>query len=405
MEKDLSNDPMKKDNTEAYESSLEHLEDEFRRLDLLLHVQVLKQRRQQSSDSLEAFHGLVISEAEVTSMFTNHQLTEEIFSERWLDPQYQMFIERLNQLDAHIRQRTEKSREQGVSLSLSTLSRLFRLNLFEERCLVICLAPELGRYYEKVFAFLQDNVTRKKPRVDLVLNVLCPKLSDKLAARSSFAPTSSLMLYRLVQFTDDPVDHPIPLISRLLKLDDRIVDALIGSNDGDARLRHVSQLIIGSNEPDPTRLSHLPKDRLETYTREHFNQAEAFQSLVISLYGRYGSGRHALAIWLCYQLGIPLLVTDARKLLEAPLPFADMVRLVCRETVLQSAALCLKNVDCLLVDNETVRSQLQFLCDEIEALCGLTFFLWQRSWTPQALLRHSQFVELACPTPDELTRK
>src|SRR5262249_41762444 len=137
----------------------------------------------------------------------NHQLTDEIFTERDLDPKHQIFIERLNQLDAHIRQRIEKSREQGLSPSLPTLSRLFRLNVFEERCLVICLAPELGHRYEKIFAFLQDDVTRKKPSVGLVLNVLCPKLSDKLAARSSFTPTSSLMLYRLVQFTDDPVDH------------------------------------------------------------------------------------------------------------------------------------------------------------------------------------------------------
>jgi SpoVK/Ycf46/Vps4 family AAA+-type ATPase len=405
MENDLSNDQINRDSTEAYESSLEYLEDEFRRLDLLLHMQVLKQRRQQSSDSLEAFHGLVISEAEVTSMFTNRQLTDEIFTERSLDPKHQIFVERVNQLDAHIRKRTEKSRAQGISSSLSTLSRLFRLNPFEERCLVICLAPELGRHYEKVFAFLQDDVTRKKPSVDLVLNVLCPKLSDKLAARSSFTPTSSLMRYRLVQFTDDPVDHPIPLISRCLKLDDRIVDVLIGSNDVDARLHQVSQLIMVSNELDPTILSHVHKDRLETYIREHFSQPEAAQPLVFSLYGRYGSGRQALAKWVCHQLSIPLLVTDVRKLLEAPLPFADMVRLVCRETVLQSAALCLENVDCLLLDNENVQSQLQFLGNEIEALCGLTFLLGQRSWTPQALLRNSRYVELACPTPDEITRK
>ena len=122
MEKDLSNDQINRENTEAYESSLECLEDEFRRLDLLLHIQVLKQlQRQQSSDSLEAFQGLVISEAEVISMFTNHQLTDEIFTERGLDPQHQIFIERLNQLDAHIRQRTKKSRDQGISPSLPTL--------------------------------------------------------------------------------------------------------------------------------------------------------------------------------------------------------------------------------------------------------------------------------------------
>jgi hypothetical protein len=336
MQEYLRNEQIHKDNLEAYESSLEYLEDEFRRLDLLLHIQVLKQlqMQQQSSDSLKAFQGFVISEEEVISMFTNHQLTDAIFTERGLDPQHQILIERLNQLDAHIQRRINKSRDQGISLSLPTLCRLFRLNLFEERCLVICLAPEIGRPYEKVFAFLQDDVTRKKPSADLILSMLCSKLSDKLVARSSFTPTSPLMHYRLVQFTDDPVDHPIPLISRFLKLDDRIVDALIGSNDIDARLRQVSQLIMVSNEPNTGILSYMYKDRLETYIREHFSQPEAAQPLVFYLSGRYGSGRQTLAKWVCHQLGLPLLVTDVRKLLEAPLPFADMVRLVCRETVL-----------------------------------------------------------------------
>jgi hypothetical protein len=389
----------------AYENSLEHLTDEFRRLDLLLHMQVLRQRPQQSSGSLEAFQGLVISEAEVTSMFADHQLADEIFTERDVAPQHHALIERLNQLNTQIRQRVMASLDQGISLSLPTLSRLFRLTPFEEQCLVMCFAPEVGRQYEKVFAFLQDDVTRKKPSVDLVLNVLCPTLTDKLAARASFTPTSPLLYYHLVQLTDNPVDHPIPLISRFLKLDDRIVDALIGSNRVDTRLSHASQLMMVADESDPIMLPNEHQERVGIYISDYFSHLEPKQPLVFHLYGRYGSGRQALAKWVCHQLGLPLLVIDVRRLLEAPLPFIDMVRLVCRETVLQPAGLCLENIDCLLAQDDHAPSQLRTLCNEIEAFCGLTFLLGHRSWAPQSLFRNSQYIELECSTPDETRRK
>ena len=71
-------------------------------------------------------------------------------------------------------------------LSLPYLAQLFQLTAFEEHCLLVCLAPELDRKYEKLYAYLQDDVTRKKPSVDLVLKLLCETMPEKLAARLAF---------------------------------------------------------------------------------------------------------------------------------------------------------------------------------------------------------------------------
>ena len=405
MEEDLNISQLKDNGAPAYESNLEYLSDEFRRLDLRLHIHMLNQRPQPSPGPLESLQGLVISEAEVTSMFTHHQLADELFIEREVEMQHQPLVEQLNRLDAQIRQRVMASIDQGVALALPTLSRLFQLNPLEEQCLIMCLAPEIGRQYEKVFAFLQDDVTRKQPSVDLVLNVLCPTLTDKLAARSSFTPSSPLLYYHLIQLTESSTEHPVPLISRFLKLDDRIVDILIGAKQLDARLSQVCQLIASAHEPDPTLLSHEHQERLGRYIRAHFGRTESRPPLVFYLHGRYGSGRQAMANWVCHQLGLLLLITDVKKLLEAPLPFADMIRLLGREVVLQPAALCLENVDSLLGQDDQAASQLQILCNEIETFSSLTFLLGHQPWTPQALFRNSRFIAIACPTPDEATRK
>lgn len=49
--------------------------------------------------------------------------------------------------------------------------------------LLICLAPELDLRYEKLYAYLQDDVTKKRPTVELALNLLSPSWEAKVARR------------------------------------------------------------------------------------------------------------------------------------------------------------------------------------------------------------------------------
>jgi hypothetical protein len=123
-----------------------------------------------------------------------------------------------------------------------SVTQLFHLTRVEEQCLLICLAPELDRKYEKLYAYLQDDVTRKKPSADLVLKLLCQTMSERLAARVMFDPRSPLLKYRLVQMTDSSPDSPLPLLQRVLKLDDGIVSFLLGFRQMDARLEQVASV-------------------------------------------------------------------------------------------------------------------------------------------------------------------
>ena len=68
---------------------------------------------------------------------------------------------------------------------LASLQAIFGLSLFDLHVIVIGLAPELDLRYERVYAYLQDDVTRKRPSVDLVLNLLCSPFAAKLARPGS----------------------------------------------------------------------------------------------------------------------------------------------------------------------------------------------------------------------------
>lgn len=149
-----------------------------------------------------------------------------------------------------------------------------------------------------------------------------------------------------------------------------------------------------------------PEDgsRIQKLINAYFRNPESAKSLVVYPYGRYGSGRQALAHWVCQQFRLPLLLADTKKLIDGPLPFGDMARLLCREAVLQPAALCLEHFDSLLDVDDSLQPKLQTLCTELESWGGLTFLLGSQPWQPQALLKHSLFIEFACPVPDEITR-
>lgn len=91
-------------------------------------------------------------------------------------------------------------------LSLPCLSRLFSLSPLEQECLLVCLAPEIDRKYEKLYAYLNDDVTRKRPTVDLVLRLCCQSADEQLAGREIFHPQSPLIRCRLLQVQDQTGD-------------------------------------------------------------------------------------------------------------------------------------------------------------------------------------------------------
>src|SRR5439155_23256191 len=79
--------------------------------------------------------------------------------------------------------RISRSVQEGIFLALPRLSRLFTLSTFEQDAIVLCLAPEVRREYDRLFAYLQDDITRKRPSVDLVLELLCDTETQRWSGR------------------------------------------------------------------------------------------------------------------------------------------------------------------------------------------------------------------------------
>ena len=66
---------------------------------------------------------------------------------------------------------------------LHWLQHTYDLSAFDIEVVAIALAPEIDRRYERLYAYLQENVTCTLPSVDLALNLLCPSGTAKLIRR------------------------------------------------------------------------------------------------------------------------------------------------------------------------------------------------------------------------------
>ena len=377
---------------EYYTTSLQHILAELERVDLLIQAQIRIARHVHVVDS--EFQGLCISEQEIDAL-----LAQPLGMPRWATTSGPLSMAEvrpeLDYLAGEIARRKAESTRQGVALRLEELARLFHLTPFDVDTLLICLAPELDLRYERLYAYLQDDVTRKRPTVDLVLNLLCASFQDKLAARDSFSLESPLFKYYLIYLFDDTSHQNPPLLSKCLRVDERVVNYLFGSDEIDIRLQTCAMLNVPKSGLDDLFLPADVKHRLALLAEK---KEVKDNGLIFYFQGTYGVGKQTTAEALCRELGIGLLAIDGEGLLNAQaLDFKKNLRLAAREALLQGAALYFKGFDVLLADDKP--ASLEAFVLTLEDRQGLTFLAGNTTWEPMDALNNTDFVRIEFSSP------
>lgn len=185
-----------------YTTNLEHLLDEFHRLDWLLERAIQQFRLRRNQDVSTEFQGLHISDHEIDGLISDRNKQSD---QSWIETQAKAM-----KLHGEIQQRIAEAQAAGVRLRLPYLQQTFQLNQFETDLLLLALAPELDLCYQKLYAYLQDDVTRKRPSIDLALRLFCCSLEEQVKAREAFIKGSPLLEYSLLLVHEDPTDRPSP---------------------------------------------------------------------------------------------------------------------------------------------------------------------------------------------------
>ena len=280
-------------------------------------------------------------------------------------------------------QASDKGLEETLPKAVTEDSRLrwleetFGLAPFEVDVILLALAPELDLRYERLYAYLQDNVTRRRPSVDLALNLLSPSAEARLTNHTHFASEAPLIRHNLIHLHADPQHIQPPLLSHYLKLDDQIVRLLLRQESLDSRLAPFCEMVGPAVSVDELPLSADMKRALPGLMVQ---AKEARQPLRLYFQGPHGTGKRRAAEALAGAVGRPLLVMDLARALAANMEFDQLVKVLFREAWLQDAIVYLDGLDALRGDDRII--PYQRLLDALGEYAAITILAGTRPWVP-----------------------
>ncbi|WP_229403202.1 ATP-binding protein [Micromonospora okii] len=144
----------------------------------------------------------------------------------------------------------DRARAAGARVPLREVAEDFGLTPLDVEVLLIALLPDLDRRYEKLYGYLNDDVTRRRATTGLALS-LCGASPVAGPARARLADTGPLVGGGLL-LVEEPER---PFLTRALRVPDRVTAHLLGSGGVDRRLDGLVRRPTGPvGGPGPTRV-------------------------------------------------------------------------------------------------------------------------------------------------------
>ena len=233
--------------------------------------------------------------------------------------------------------------------ALTALAQEFGLEEFDCDVLLIALAVELDLKYERLFGYLQDDVTRKRPTVDLALHLLCPTAESRIARRAHFTANAPLIASGLMKLVPDPAHTEPPLLAHYLRLEESAVSHLTRQSGLDARLALFCRAVDPRLSWDDTVLDDGPREALIAFAlRARLDQ----RSMRLFFEGVRGAGQAETAEALAGEAGQALLIADLERAVECRADIEAVLPALFREARFRRAVLYMESADglprCLL---------------------------------------------------------
>jgi hypothetical protein len=275
---------------------------------------------------------------------------------------------------ARIEAEADQAETDGADLRLRRLARSFGLDGFDIELLLIALAPDLDPRFENLYAYLNNDVSRRRASTGLAFD-LCSAALGAGANRRHLSPSGPLVTGGLlfVEETDRPY------LSRPLRVPDRVASHLLGDDTVDPA---VEPLVGTSVEADVAGAGLLQRSlgqglRL-CYLRE-----------------RTGTAGQSLAATAFARAGIPSVALDLQRLDTADDP-AEIAAAAAREARLAGGGLIAGPVDVIVERGAAaVRAFAEWPCPVV--LFGTRG--WDPNWSRQVPL----LLDAPVPTLEERT--
>ena len=400
MNIDATSLPELEPTVEPYSGSTLHLQDELKKLDLLIQRQVsqFQQNIAKAQSTTLTMQQPYISDEEVDWLLRGD--SNESIDTSVLD----VLISELNK---KINERIAASMAQGISLPLVHIAQVFELSEFEYHALLICLAPELRRKYDRLYAYLQDDISRKRPSRDLILTLLCQNEEERWQLRNRLLPGDTLLDACLLDEIND-LHSPSGSsdLARFLTLDTHVLNFLLGNSELDHRLEDSASLIQSNIPLSDVFLPESIKNSFVTQVTTTLKTRGTNEACsLLHLSGPDGVGKRTLAASTCALYKQPMLEVDLSILRGQASQSAHFLRLIFRDSLLLQAPLFIKHVDILESSDEQISDINNHLNNLLQRYGWLVFASSQKPLQSRGRFQKIQFSEYELPMPDSAMRE
>jgi ATP-dependent 26S proteasome regulatory subunit len=374
------------------ELNLQYIQAELARIDALIRRQV---RRWQAAgqDVGDTFRGLYVSDGDAEALMARSLGGSWAdFTPPQADEQFGLEWQAALAAGQALRAQAEATSE---TLRLPRLVEEFSLDGLERDALLICLAPALDLRYERVYGYLQDDVTRKRPTVNLILDLLDLTGLERVQWLARFEPGGSLLRQHLLERPSE--GQGLTLLGQTLEVDASVAAWLLGRYQPRPELADCAHL----QPPDSQPATEL----VEAQTRQELQRIctvaaqEGFAPTIV-LFGADHDAQQIAGHWLSSELNRPLLQVDISGH-EPGERLTRLVTLALRDARLNGAIPWFSGWEACLVDGVAPAGVMQALRDFPEIVLISSHHVWQIGGA--ALSRPCAWIE--CAGPDYSQRR
>jgi hypothetical protein len=307
-------------------------------------------------------------------------------------------IEALNGYFLH---RLKCTKEQRGEFKVLQLMSKFSLDDFSGNCLLLAFAVQLDKKYEKLFAYMQDDITKKLPTAETAIKLFA--IPGQVVANYFSYFTSDSPLARFLIDIDAEADA---LFSIKLRLRERITNYLLGNND-DSFENGFAELFDENQELHDIHVKNFSFRMIASVTdASNMDNACKDETVIVFITGARGSGRTFYVKHAVRRINRRCLFINAKALLESRRTIEEIINEVMCESILNDGYLCFTGFEELLDEGQKKElfSFVSALMQNAAYLKGLIFITSEKNWKDTGLPHNFIKVDIDVEPTDENSR-
>src|SRR5579859_1342966 len=295
------------------------------------------------------------------------------------------------ELDAEAELRSAASAT-SLFLPLERMVSELSLTEFETEVILICAAVEFDPKYERIFAFLLDDLNRKLPCLELLTSLTASSLDERIARRHILGCSGQLRRRGILV----PVGDAASELRQEFRLAPGVFDFLAGKSKANPRQWQdrfevaISASSIPPSGINPSEFAHLCDALSQGFVQ------------IVGIWGSDSNGTHELVQGIAAELTIPLRRITCQDLLAPNLDIRAFLQEQLRIAAGLHAIFWLEFES--LDDSSNARIS-QILADTLSRSPVPVVITSTSPWRPASLLRSGSYTEIELSELDHATRE